>query len=120
VKGVAVALFRKGIVCGTLPNSSSPSPEPGAIPMFHARTPWLVIVLLAFLVAACGSSGLTGASTCDEFMHATAEEQQRATVSLAGEYGKPDYATPLGIPAVPYYCASHPDETLDDFFANAE
>jgi hypothetical protein len=66
-----------------------------------------------------GEEGLNGASTCDEFMHATPQEQQAVTVALAGELSKPAFATPLGIPAVPYYCATHPDVTLDEFFAVA-
>lgn len=63
--------------------------------------------------------GLDGASTCDDFMHASAEEQMDVTQALAGEYRKPDYATPLGAPAVPYFCAQNPDVTLDEFFAGA-
>lgn len=78
-------------------------------------------LLCSLLLVSCSfaEDGLSGASTCDEFMHATPQEQQEVTVALAGEYQKPDYATPLGIPAVPYFCASNPDVTLDDFFANA-
>jgi hypothetical protein len=52
-------------------------------------------------------------------MHSTAQEQMDVTQALAGEYKKPDYATPLGAPAVPYFCAQNPDVTLDEFFAGA-
>lgn len=80
-----------------------------------------LLVLGASALSGCSMAdeGLSGASTCDEFMHASPEDQMKVTQALAGEYQKPDYATPLGAPAVPYYCASNPDVTLDEFFANA-
>lgn len=88
------------------------------------RRPVLVLasVLSVLFATGCGllgDQGLTGASTCDEFIHASPQDQQAVTVALAGEYRKPDFATPLGIPAVPYFCAKYPDVTLDEFFASA-
>jgi hypothetical protein len=69
-------------------------------------------------VAGCG--GLSEQSSCSDFMHASQQAQQSIVLELASKYHKPDYATPLGLPAVPYYCASHPDTTLDDLFASAD
>jgi hypothetical protein len=61
----------------------------------------------------------SGASTCDEFLHSPVAEQDEVVNALASEYQKPDYTTPLGRPSVNYNCASDPDMTLDEFFANA-
>jgi hypothetical protein len=91
--------------------------------MGKARARAVALALLAALspVAGCsmGKEGLSGASTCDEFMHSDSQDQIAVTQALAGEYQKPDYATPLGAPAVPYFCANNPDVTLDEFFAGA-
>jgi hypothetical protein len=70
------------------------------------------------LVAGCG--GLSESTSCGDFMKASPQAQQQIVVSLAGKYQKPDYATPLGMPEVPYYCAAHPDTTLGQFFASAQ
>jgi hypothetical protein len=67
----------------------------------------------------CGPVGLSGASTCSDFMKASSQDQQQIVSELAGKYQKPDYATPLGQPEIPYYCATHPKITLDQFFAAA-
>lgn len=76
----------------------------------------LCVVLTAMTVAGCGEEELGESSTCREFLAAEPADQQSITVQLAGKFGKPDYATPLGIPAVPYYCARNPDTTLQEFF----
>jgi hypothetical protein len=49
-------------------------------------------------------------------MSASADEQRSITMQLAEQYEKPAFATPLGLPAVPYYCAKHGDETLGHYF----
>lgn len=88
----------------------------------HIRPRRLAIGAAAAVVtlAAGGcSSGLSEASTCSEFLAADPTEQHQVVQQLAGKYQKPDYATPLGMPAVPYYCANHPDTTLDEFFSAA-
>jgi hypothetical protein len=69
--------------------------------------------------AGCGEAGLSESSTCKEFLAAAPADQQSVTQQLAGKFGKSDYATPLGMPAVPYYCANHPDVTLQEFFESA-
>lgn len=76
-------------------------------------------VAAATLAAGCGSPELSESSTCQEFLAADPADQQSITQQLAGKFGKPDYATPLGMPAVPYYCARHPDTTLQEFFEAA-
>lgn len=70
-------------------------------------------------VAGCGSAGISESSTCSEFLAASAQDQKSLVSQLAGKYQKPDYATPLGGPEVPYYCASHPKVTLKQFFSIA-
>ena len=70
-------------------------------------------------VAGCGEEELSESSTCKEFLAADPADQQSITQQLAGKFGKPDYATPLGMPAVPYYCARNPDTTLQEFFEAA-
>lgn len=72
---------------------------------------------LAF--AGCGAAGLSESSTCKDFLAADPADQQSITQQLAGKFGKPDYATPLGMPEVPYYCASNPKTTLKEFFESA-
>lgn len=72
--------------------------------------------MAAMTVAGCGEEELSESSTCKEFLAADPVDQQSITQQLAGKFGKPDYATPLGMPAVPYYCARHPDTTLQEFF----
>ena len=79
----------------------------------------LVTIIPMFALASCGGSGLTENSTCQQFLAAPAQDQQSIVEQLAGKYQKPDYATPLGMPEVPYYCASHPNVTLKQFFSFA-
>jgi len=67
-------------------------------------------------VAGCGAASISESSTCRQFLAASPQDQQTLVSQLAGKYQKPDYATPLGQPEVPYYCASHPDMTLKQFF----
>lgn len=76
-------------------------------------------VLAAIAITGCGEEGLSESSTCKEFLAADPADQQSITQQLAGKFGKPDYATPLGMPAVPYYCAKRPDTTLQEFFESA-
>lgn len=75
--------------------------------------------LAALTFAGCGAAGLSESSTCKDFLAADPADQQSITQQLAGKFGKPDYATPLGMPEVPYYCASNPDTTLKEFFESA-
>jgi hypothetical protein len=79
----------------------------------------VVVASLGFIVSSCEHGGLSGSSTCGDFLKASPADQQQITSQLAGKYNKPDYATPLGEPEVPYYCASNPNVTLDQFFAHA-
>jgi hypothetical protein len=53
-------------------------------------------------------------------MNANASDQQQVVDSLAGQYNKPDYSTPLGSPEIPYYCSANPSVTLGQFFQNAQ
>lgn len=87
--------------------------------MRYARSTAVVIGLICVgVLGGCGS-GLSGSSTCKEFMAASSDEQYRVVSELAQKYRKPNYATPLGRPAVPYYCAARPNTTLDEFFDRA-
>jgi hypothetical protein len=74
-----------------------------------------LLAIVGAIIAGCGSS-LSESSTCEEFMSASADEQRSITMQLAEQYEKPAFATPLGLPAVPYYCAKHGDETLGHYF----
>lgn len=81
-------------------------------------------LLIAFgitgsLVSACNGSGLSASSTCSQFMGASTQDQSTVVSQLATQYHKPDYATPLGEPDVPYFCASNPNVTLGHFFLEA-
>ncbi len=75
---------------------------------------WLI---LGLVLCGCAPSGLNGASTCKEFMNSSQKEQYDVVSKLASEYKKPSYATPLGRPNIPYYCAASPNLTLDRLFA---
>jgi len=77
------------------------------------------LVFTGLLASGCGDSGLTASSTCHQFMNASPQDQATVVNSLAAQYQKPDYATPLGQPEVPYYCAANPNVTLGQFFAKA-
>lgn len=94
----------------------------GVLPVRPGAPRWLgtvCAILAATVVAGCGEAGLSESSTCKDFLAADPADQQSITQQLAGKFGKPDYATPLGMPAVPYYCARHPDTTLQEFFESA-
>jgi hypothetical protein len=80
----------------------------------------VVMLPLALGVTACKIGGLSGSSTCQDFMNASSDEQYRITTSLAQKYHKPDLATPLGRPEVPYECANNPKETLDQLFSREQ
>ncbi len=71
------------------------------------------------MISSCDSGGLSASSTCKDFLSASASDQQQIVSQLAGQYNKPDYATPLGGPEVPYYCAANPTVTLGQFFSHA-
>jgi hypothetical protein len=79
----------------------------------------LLLTSSGTMLTACGGSGLSASSTCSAFMAASPGAQQQVTDQLAAQYDKPDYATPLGAPEVPYYCASNPNTTLGQFFQKA-
>jgi hypothetical protein len=84
------------------------------------------IIVVSFAAALCGlavagcGSGLSSSSTCHDYLNASASDQQAIAEKLAGQYDKPDYATPLGEPEVAYYCAANPSTTLGQFFAKAQ
>jgi hypothetical protein len=71
-------------------------------------------------LTACGGGSLSASSSCRDFMGASATEQHEVTDQLASHYQKPDFATPLGEPEVPYYCSANPSVTLAEFFEKAE
>jgi hypothetical protein len=77
-------------------------------------------VISGLALSACGLGGLSASSSCRDFMNASAIDQHEVTDQLAGHFGKPDFATPLGEPEVPYYCAANPSVTLGQFFQKAE
>lgn len=66
------------------------------------------------------NGGLSANSTCQDFLNAPQDAQQAIIQSLAAQYHKPDYVTPLGEPEVPYFCAANPSVTLGQFFARAQ
>ncbi len=79
-------------------------------------------IIAVIAIAGCSAAteaGLSESSTCQEFLAADPADQQSITQQLAGKFGKASYATPLGMPAVPYYCAKNPDVTLQEFFEAA-
>jgi hypothetical protein len=80
----------------------------------------LVLVLLGVAVTASGcGSGLSASSSCQAFVNASPDDQHAIVCRLAVKYNKPMYATPVGQPEVPFYCASHPKVTLAQFFEQA-
>lgn len=74
----------------------------------------------ALAISACGGASLSASSSCQSFMAASPTEQHEVIDQLAGDYRKPDFASPLGEPEVPYYCAANPSTTLGEFFNKAE
>lgn len=80
----------------------------------------ITAAISALALGACGAGGLSASSTCQDFMNASASDQQQVVDSLAGQYNKPDYSTPLGSPEVPYYCSANPSVTLGEFFQKAQ
>jgi hypothetical protein len=77
-------------------------------------------VIVAVNLGACSASGLSASSSCQDFMNASATEQHEVVDQLASQYNKPDYATPIGEPEVPYYCSANHSTTLGQFFQKAE
>jgi hypothetical protein len=90
--------------------------------VFRRRRLYIVIgsVISTLSLNACGVGGLSGASTCQDFMKASGTEQHEVVDQLASHYRKPAYTTPLGEPEVPYYCSANPSTTLEQFFQKAE
>jgi len=91
--------------------------------MRHRRISAIIAVAgvaSAVTFSACGTNGLTSASTCQDFMAASPVEQHEVIDQLASNYQKPDFATPLGEPEVPYYCSANSSVTLGSFFEKAE
>jgi hypothetical protein len=78
------------------------------------------LAVLSILGVGCGGSGLSASSSCKDFMAASASEQHEVIDQLSSHYDKPDYATPIGEPEVPYYCTASPSVTLGQFFQKAE
>jgi hypothetical protein len=85
----------------------------------RARALAALAVGLVGAVAGCGS-GLSESSSCSDYLGAPGDQQQSVVQQLAGKYRKPDYATPLGMPEVAYYCAGSPNTTLKQFFEAAQ
>ena len=85
------------------------------------RTAVAVVALtsMGLVVSSCQGGGLTASSTCQDFLNASPSDQSQVVTQLAGHYDKPEYATPLGAPEVPYYCSANPTVTLGQFFAHA-
>ena len=77
-------------------------------------------VISSLALSACGSSGLSASSSCQDFMNASAIEQHEIVDQLASHYNKPAYTTPLGEPEVPFYCSANHSITLEQFFQKAE
>lgn len=88
-------------------------------PRAAAGAPVAALLLLLGLTA-CNIGGLSGSSTCRDFMNAPSDQQYRITTSLAAKFHKPDMATPLGRPEVPYECANNPNETLNQLFSREQ
>ena len=76
-----------------------------------------LLCMTAATTIACGGTALSGSSTCADFMNATRDQQDQIINSLAVKYHRPDYTTPLGRPDVPYFCATHAQTTLEQFFS---
>jgi len=76
----------------------------------------LASTMLALSLAGCGGGGLSGSSTCNDYLSASSQDQQTVVDQLAAKYHKPDFTTPLGFPEVAYWCSSEPSATLDNFF----
>lgn len=94
--------------------------------MINVRVVARMTVVGALGLALSGFTGcsdthhLSGSSTCKDFMNASSDEQNTVIDSLAQKYNKPDLATPLGRPEVPYECAGNPNETLDQLFSREQ
>lgn len=83
-----------------------------------------VIIVLGILTAVIygitnSGSGLSGSSTCEQYLAASSDDQHAVVNKLATQYGKPDYVSPLGFPEVAYWCTAQPNATLTQFFKNA-
>lgn len=76
----------------------------------------VVALATATTVTACAPFGLSGSSTCSDFLKASADAQYDVVSTLAADHHKLDYATPLGRPNIPYFCSQAPNMTLDALF----
>jgi hypothetical protein len=85
-----------------------------------AQSAAVAAVLASLTLTSCGIGGLSGSSTCEDFMNASTDQQDQVVNQLAQKYRKPDMATPLGRPDWNYECAQHPDLTLDQFIAGVQ
>lgn len=76
---------------------------------------WALIVVWALALAtlsSCGG-GLSGDSTCSEYLQASSQDQEQAVSKLVSQlHAEASLLTPLGFPEVAYQCGSNPDETL--------
>jgi hypothetical protein len=88
-------------------------------PLTHAGIA-AVAATAGLALSACGIGGLSASSSCRDFMNASATDQHEIVDQLASDYKKPDFATPLGEPEVPYYCTANPSITLGQLFQKAE
>lgn len=74
----------------------------------------LTIVLTAavWMVGGCGGPSLTAASSCRDFMNASAQDQDEAVNRIATDEHAPNATSPLGRPNIAYLCAGDPSMTL--------
>ncbi len=72
---------------------------------------------LPAVVAGCGSSSLSGSSSCNDFLDAPPDQQEQVLNQLAAQYHVPDYAgAVMGMEEIGYECAGDPNATLDQRF----
>lgn len=81
----------------------------------------IVVALMSAVIygIAQAGTGLSGSSTCQEYLAASSDDQHAVVNDLATKYGKPDFVSPLGFPEVAYWCSAQPNATLNEFFKNA-
>ena len=83
------------------------------------------VVVMGPLMTACSNSPLSATSTCQQFSSASSEAQQALIVKLSSQYNKTQYSSqgitdPLGWQAEIDYCASNPNVTVGQAFANLQ
>jgi hypothetical protein len=72
-----------------------------------------VVVASAIAVAGCGNS-ISATTSCNDFLHASPQDQDAAVSKVAADQHAPNSVTPLGRPNINYICASAPNMTLGD------